>query len=587
MHVYKTFILLLLFTLLQVGEVAYAQHSGQLADLQVFGYRGVNLITEFSPSRYSYEVAVLYATTAVRVTATAAGDDAAQIRDGEGNIVRGTNGNYTITLPAPSDTTELNTTVTAVILNDGGETTRAYTITVKRPTIPAKLWDDFTIDFTRYADRDIHRWSLKALLERIGIGLPPHLLPSDLSSFIRPEIVTSLISIVVTPIAPELEITVNGEPAESGEPISIPTVPKIVSTDPRKDEIEIKAGLSTLTDPEPRVFTFSVQTYNLRLGSLRVEDAADGTTQTLVPAFAEDNVQRKESTAVIESARYSVDVPFGVSAVNVIGEPAFPARVTYNPPINHLNPIALVAGETKTVSYKYSFPRKVHFNLHLTITRAPSYIADLASLSLTAAIADVPLSPSFSSTRHTMYTAEVVGITEITMRAEAEDSNATIAINGTDSADAVADVTIPLTLGMTTTITAKVLAQDRTTSKTYIVAVNHILNDEAQLKDLHLSSGSLEQPFSPTDLTYTANTDSSSLYVIPTASVGAIITVNGERVSGESSQAISLGDEGDSTVITVVVISQDGMNTATYTITVTRTAAVYIRSKVFLEGPLE
>ena len=85
--------------------------------------------------------------------------------------------------------------------------------------------------------------------------------------------------------------------------------------------------------------------------------------------------------------------------------------------------------------------------------------------------------------------------------------------------------------------------------------------------------------------------DVGSITVTATAShVHATITVNEKAVlSGQSSQAIAL-EPGETTTITIVVTAEDGKTKETYTIIVDLPqppAGIRIRSKIFLEGPLQ
>ncbi len=102
-------------------------------------------------------------------------------------------------------------------------------------------------------------------------------------------------------------------------------------------------------------------------------------------------------------------------------------------------------------------------------------------------------------------------------------------------------------------------------------------SDVATLSDLTLSDGvSLNETFAPGTLTYTADVanDVATLTVTPTATdAGATITVDSTAVtSGMASGAIDL-NAGPNT-ITVVVTAEDGAATQTYTLTVTRAAAL-------------
>ncbi|WP_168801042.1 cadherin-like beta sandwich domain-containing protein [Peteryoungia ipomoeae] len=110
-------------------------------------------------------------------------------------------------------------------------------------------------------------------------------------------------------------------------------------------------------------------------------------------------------------------------------------------------------------------------------------------------------------------------------------------------------------------------------SATYTVQINP--SSTATLSNLVLSEGMLSPIFASGTTSYTASVGNAvtSLTVTPTlTNTYATVTVNGApTTSGDVSDAIDL-DVG-SNVITVVVTAQDGVTTATYTVTVTRAAS--------------
>ena len=99
-------------------------------------------------------------------------------------------------------------------------------------------------------------------------------------------------------------------------------------------------------------------------------------------------------------------------------------------------------------------------------------------------------------------------------------------------------------------------------------------DNDANLSDLTLSTGTLTPAFSPCTTSYTASVlnATTSITVTPTvADSTATVTVNGlPVVSGNASAPINLS-VGDNT-ITAVVTAQDGTTTKTYIVTVTRAA---------------
>ena len=102
------------------------------------------------------------------------------------------------------------------------------------------------------------------------------------------------------------------------------------------------------------------------------------------------------------------------------------------------------------------------------------------------------------------------------------------------------------------------------------------LSSNADLSNLGLSAGSLGPVFDAATTSYTASVPyyAASITVTPTPVIaGSIVTVNGSGVvAGSASSAIRLNI--GSNVITTIVTSEDGANTKTYTITLTRAVAV-------------
>jgi gliding motility-associated-like protein len=100
------------------------------------------------------------------------------------------------------------------------------------------------------------------------------------------------------------------------------------------------------------------------------------------------------------------------------------------------------------------------------VTRAPSSDALLSNLTAS----EGTLSPAFNSSI-IAYADTVSGLVSvITVTPTAEDSTATITVNGTTVISGAASGNIPLTIG-TNTITVEVTAQDGTTMKTYTVTI--------------------------------------------------------------------------------------------------------------------
>ena len=108
----------------------------------------------------------------------------------------------------------------------------------------------------------------------------------------------------------------------------------------------------------------------------------------------------------------------------------------------------------------------------------------------------------------------------------------------------------------------------------------------ANLSDLTLSAGDLDQAFQSSQLDYTATVNflTASTTVTPTtADADASVTVNGAAVtSGTASNSIPL-DVGN-TLITVIVTASNGSTTRTYSVTVSRESANDFAQQAYIKA---
>ena len=194
-------------------------------------------------------------------------------------------------------------------------------------------------------------------------------------------------------------------------------------------------------------------------------------------------------------------------------------------------------------------------------------IVTLSNLTLSAGT----LSPAFAAST-TAYQAYVSPTTaSITLTPTADNSNATIAVNGIAVTSGTPSTPIALASGANT-INTVITSADGSPAKTYTVTVTRLTALSANLANLHLSNGTLAPAFVANTLSYTASVANSvtSITVSPTLrDTLASVTVNGVGVANRTpSQPIALST-GDN-VITIIVIAEDGVTTRTYTTTVTR-----------------
>ncbi|MDC0130553.1 BspA family leucine-rich repeat surface protein, partial [Planktomarina temperata] len=194
--------------------------------------------------------------------------------------------------------------------------------------------------------------------------------------------------------------------------------------------------------------------------------------------------------------------------------------------------------------------------------------ATLSALTLSSG----SLSPSFASGT-LAYTASVAhSVSSLIVTPTTNDANATATVNGASPAT-------PVTLAVgSNTVTVQVTAQDGTLQNYTVAVTRAAASSDATLSALALSSSSLSPSFASGTLAYTASVVHSvnSLIVTPTTNdVNATATVNGASVATPVTLAVG------SNTVTVQVTAQDGTTTQSYTVTVTRAAAL----TVALTGP--
>ena len=143
----------------------------------------------------------------------------------------------------------------------------------------------------------------------------------------------------------------------------------------------------------------------------------------------------------------------------------------------------------------------------------------------------------------------------------------------------------------TNTISVLGIAED-ITIKIYTITITRAaaaLSDNADLGGLTISSGTLSPSFSSSDIAYTASVDNSvtQVTVTPIASHSlATIAVNGNTVTSGTGYIVTGLTVGEPTTVTVIVAAQDS-TTKTYTVTLTRAAALSDTPPTFVSSKLD
>ena len=227
-------------------------------------------------------------------------------------------------------------------------------------------------------------------------------------------------------------------------------------------------------------------------------------------------------------------------------------------------PLAVGAGNVITVVVTAQ-DGKSSRTYSVMVTRAGSADASLNALSLSG----VTLAPTFASGT-TAYTASVGhAVTETMVTATARDENASVEVkvNGVVDQDGI----VPLAVGAGNVITVVVTAEDGEISQTYTVTITRVGSAEASLSALSLNGVTLSPGFASGTMAYAASVEHGVTETKVTASASdgnasVEVKLNGiVDQDGVVPLAVGTGN-----VVAVVVTAQDGENTQTYTVTVTR-----------------
>jgi len=203
----------------------------------------------------------------------------------------------------------------------------------------------------------------------------------------------------------------------------------------------------------------------------------------------------------------------------------------------------------------------------LTVFRRYSSDANLSFMQPTAGFMAPIFTPVITSYNDTVnYTNLAMEITPV-----AQDSLATITVNGVAVVSGAMSQAISLSQGLNT-ITTVVTAPDKVTTKTFTLTVFRAFSADANLSQMQPNAGTMSPVFTPVISNYADAVN----YINATIRLNTVVqdslatlTINGvAAVSGLPSQAIPLA-VGSNTINTVVT-APDGITTKTYTLTVNR-----------------
>ncbi|TKI72385.1 hypothetical protein FC756_01670 [Lysinibacillus mangiferihumi] len=258
---------------------------------------------------------------------------------------------------------------------------------------------------------------------------------------------------------------------------------------------------------------------------------------------------------------YTVQVEHAVSSIQITASPTNDgAKVAVNNKTSS-ETVELVVGETTIPIVVTAQDGKTQKTYTLTVTRVLSEDATLKNLT----VSEGTLNPAFSANEENYMVQVGNDVTTLEIAASTTDSQASMTING----NVTTSETIALVAGQPTTIPIVVTAQDGKTQKTYTLTVTRVLSEDATLKNLTVSEGTLNPAFSANEENYMVQVgnDVTTLDIAAsTTDSQASMTINGNVTTSETIALVA----GQPTTIPIVVTAQDGKTQKTYTLTVTR-----------------
>ncbi|HWV46216.1 MAG TPA: cadherin-like beta sandwich domain-containing protein, partial [Nitrospira sp.] len=447
------------------------------------------------------------------------------------------------------DTVTINNQVTtsSVITLGAAGTTTSVPITVSGSAASPQT---YTVNLVRASFSN----SLQSLVVSPGT-LAPTFNMNQLTYSV--DVANNVGSISVTPTVqdPAATVTVNGQPAISGQASTVPL------NNPGQSQTTVIPIVVKAQNENEKTYTVTVNrgvSSNKNLSGLTVSPG------TLNPTF---NANRTSYTVNVASTVTSVTVTPTLqdttASMTVNGQTnSGQARTIQLSGAGSSTPIIIIVTAQNGTQNVYT----------VGINRAA-----LGGNNNLSALAVSPgtLDPAFNANT-TNYTVDVAStVTSATVTPRLQDTTASMTVNGqaTNSGQAR---TIQLgTPGSSPPPILIVVTAQNGTQKTYTVDVNRdALGGNNNLSGLAVSPGSLSPAFTATRTSYTVSVGSGvdSITVTATkADSNASMTINNQGTNSGQSRPINLGAPGSSTEIDITVTAPNG-NSKAYTITVERAA---------------
>jgi hypothetical protein len=377
----------------------------------------------FNPNTLSYEASVASNVTSMRVTPTL--DDPAATMTVNGQPA-GSGQAQTIPLQGPG----LSTIVTVAVTAQNGSQ-KPYTLVVSRAALGGNN-------------------NLQRLTVSPG-RLNPSFSATRTSYTVNVGGLVETVNVTATEADSNATITINGQPTNSGQARSISLRPAGSST-----EIQV---IVTAQNGSQKPYSITVD--RAALSSDNNLEALTVTPGSLTPSFTSGNLT------------YTAEVATGVTSVEVAATKSDPnAVITGSLPNQGRATIPLDGpGTSKTVSIIVTAPDGSHKTYTIIVTRlAPSTDNNLSSLTVSAGT----LNPGFSAGT-LFYTVGVASsVDSLTVSATKSDPNAVMSSSSrviAPSGDPTGSLSVPLSLGASTSIAITVTAEDRVSTKRYTITV--------------------------------------------------------------------------------------------------------------------
>ncbi len=381
---------------------------------------------------------------------------------------------------------------------------------------------------------------LQSLQPSVG-GLSPSFHPVDTSYMVMVGPSTGEVTLTAVTTDPRASLTINSQPAVSGQPFGPLTL----------------SGLTTVVPIVVEAFGVS-KDYQVTIVRGTTPDLQNLTASAgaLSPAFDPATLPYTVTTGFnTSSTTVTATVADTTATLKINGSSATSGVAS--------SPIALNPGST-IIPVEVTASNDQKKTYQVTVIRGNT--ADLANLQTSAG----PIAPVFSPSVQSYTASTGNSTTQATITVTPADSTATITIN--NQAAQANQAAGPFNLNVGPNTFTIVVTAGSAGSKTYTLVITRTPADtDASLTNLAVSAGALNPGFSSGTTTYTVNVPNSTTSTTVTATVSkstSSLTINGNSAtSGQAAGPFPLNVGPN--LFTVLVTAQSGA-TQQYQVTITR-----------------